>query len=92
MPYKKVYVPAGKVLTHQGVSIYYVYKDNKLSEGVRSFWFDTLEDSNDEQAFDVREIATKLSIAISQVEEKEEKIKEVLIRGIEAGLIQTRKA
>jgi len=53
MPYR--WVPASVFLEHRGVTVYHVYKDDDVEQGVRQYWFGVREDCSDsDDAFDVR--------------------------------------
>lgn len=92
MPYSSEFVPAERFFTHQGVSIYFVYKDDDISQGARTYWFDNREDSSDGGGFDVRDLANNPKVkdqAAGHLDpETETGRKQILIQAIEAGLIQ----
>lgn len=48
------YLSAPLVLTHGGVSVYHVHKDDDLSERLLTFWFLLDPTGTGEEAFDVR--------------------------------------
>lgn len=72
MPYDTIYMPAEKVLEHNGVSIYRDYKDDNINEPA-TYWYSFDEDDN--HVFDVRELPqyksfeSHYSIMIQAIEE-----------------------
>lgn len=95
MPYTNEYRPAELFLRYKDLSIYHVYKNDDPSQGVREYWFDTQEDSRDDNAFDVRDIANKLErIGFTNVDQNidDDSIKRFLMRqAIDVNLIRTSK-
>lgn len=94
MPIEMSYSPAEIFMKHNDVTVYHVYKDNDPNEGMREYWFDTSEDSQDEGGFDVREFALQLGL-----EEKNESLessdsdewKRMVIRtAIDKGLVASK--
>lgn len=60
MPYSSGSVPAELYFEHQGVQIFYTYKGDDIEQGPREYWFVTDEYSNEDLAFDVRDLANQL--------------------------------
>ncbi len=96
MPTRTEYVPAEVYLKHNDVTVYHVYKDNDVENGIREYWFDTAEDSDDDNGFDVRDIATQLNVKSEkeytqdvQNPNFDEWRRRVIKAGIDAGLIKT---
>jgi hypothetical protein len=91
MPYATDYRPAEVFMEYKNVTIYHVYKDNDPDQGVREFWFDTQEDSQDEGGFDVRDLASELRIPYGtktlEAVDKNELTKSIIRASIDSGLI-----
>lgn len=90
MPYETTYVPAAIFLQHAGVTVFHVYKDDDIEQGTRTYWFDTNENSSDEEGFDVRDIKNRLTGPEIQALdwETEEGRKAIIRAGIDEGLIE----
>jgi hypothetical protein len=61
MPYNSEWVAPDRFLTHKGVKIYHIYKDDDVNNGTRSEWYtwDPAEGSDDgTYSFDVRDLPT----------------------------------
>jgi hypothetical protein len=68
MPTRNVWIAPEVLLEHQGVGIFYTYKDNDYDQGTRCYWFtlntlcgdsDSLcEEQPCRHVFDVRELST----------------------------------
>lgn len=59
MPWSSEWVDPEVFLTHHGVTIYHVYKNDDLAEGVRFYWYGTSPTASDEtgtDTFDVRDL------------------------------------
>ncbi|MBC6714766.1 hypothetical protein H9Q09_01020 [Aurantimonas sp. DM33-3] len=58
MPYRQEWVAPERMIRHQNVSIWCVYKDDDLGQGPRTYWFttDISEGEDSEFAFDVRHL------------------------------------
>ena len=82
---------AEQLLTYKGVTVYHVYKYDDVDDCPREWWFDTAENSRDDKAFDVRELAVRLNVDGSEMEDDEAFTVAVIHAGIDAGLIRTRK-
>ncbi len=96
MPYSAKYSQAEVFIEHNKVIIYHVYKDNDPDQGVREFWFDTQEDSQDEGGFDVRDLARALGISygaktLESIDE-DELTKSIIRASIDSGLITANQA
>jgi hypothetical protein len=57
MPYESTYQDAELFLEYQGIKIYHTYKDNDIERGRRVYVFDNKASSDEDEAFDVRELA-----------------------------------
>lgn len=88
MPYETIYVPAELFMEHNGVKLYYTYKDNDVQNGTRTYWYDNIENSDDEgtTAVDVRELHEQMKSAHSY--EIEEGRIAILRDAIDAGLVE----
>ena len=92
MPYMLTLVESELVMSHNGVDIYHVYKDNDVENGARAYSYTTdiygLE--NGAAAFDIRDIVTKLQIYPNGVIDLNEKFNhEVFIKlAIDLGTIK----
>lgn len=90
MPYTTEYAPAEIYLEYNGVTIYHVYKGNNFEDGARDFWFDNKEDSDDDEGFDVRDLAIKLREPgePKNYDELDAWRKDIIRKAIDAGLIE----
>lgn len=62
MPVSTTWIPNEVALTHNGVRIYHVYRDDSFDDGVRQYWFGLTANVSDyepdDDGFDVRELDT----------------------------------
>jgi len=58
MPYIQQYVDAELFLEHNGVSVYYTYKDDDFDQPSRDFWYVLDPSHGEDDAFDVRNLST----------------------------------
>lgn len=56
MPYKIEWVPAEEFLSHNGVTIYHVYKNDDIDDYRYDNWFVTDPYHGMDEAFDIREL------------------------------------
>lgn len=59
-PFHTDYVDPDVFLTHKGVTVFHVYKDDDYDNGAREYWFSTSPRAEEGQPgeFDVRELST----------------------------------
>ena len=69
MPYLSGYIPAEIFMEYHGVTIYHVYKDDDPDQGRRELWFDTKEDSRDDEGFYVPALEDQLSVNGQEVDQ-----------------------
>lgn len=86
MPYKKKAVKAELALTHKGVDIYHIYKDDDVSLWKKIYHFGYDKASTERYSFDVRDLSVWTEPAEEAVEDVH--IKNVLKAAIETGELQ----
>jgi hypothetical protein len=57
MPTTETWVPPELFFTHNGVNVFYTYRDNDIDQGVNSFWYTlNARDDDETEQFDVRDL------------------------------------
>jgi len=97
MPVKEVFTPAEKFMSHSGVDIYHIYKNDDVDMGARDFWYATHDDGGDNDdhdptgtgVFDVRELGNRVhpSMEARPYEERIAAVKAAIVAAIDAGEI-----
>jgi len=60
MPFSSEWVPPEEYMSHAGVTVYHVYKDDDVEQGARTYWYTVNpeggdNDDEEEGVFDIRE-------------------------------------
>ncbi len=93
MPYILDYRPAEVFMTHKNIVNYHVYKDDDIDQGCRELWFDTKEDSRDEDGFNVSDLANRLGVELVTSDTvtslTDEQTMRIIRLAIDSGLLQS---
>lgn len=81
MPTK--WISPKKFLTHKGVTIYHVYKNDEIDQGARIYWYGWCEDCYDDRnSFDVRDLPNPNQCVIETVAGRKALLREAIDAGI----------
>jgi hypothetical protein len=84
MPYKQEEVPAEMLMRHNGVGIYYTYKNDYVEDVTRTYWFVTDPYQGEEDSFDVRELPGWVDAPYGELYEA---VTKTIVAAIDAGVL-----
>lgn len=84
MPYRQTWIASEMFMRHNGVGVYFTYKNDEIENGANTYWFVTDPYATIDDAFDVRELPGWVDAPYGELYDA---VTKTIVAAIDAGIL-----